>query len=126
MGERVLWMAGNGVQQARLNLTPPHLGPVEIQIRVKNEQASVNFIAQHPFTRDALEASIPRLREMLGESNLNLADVHVGSGNTNGGGTDKGEQQAGSAGASWSNRTIATEETPKPTRTRLGLVDDFA
>ncbi len=77
MGERILWMVGRQVQGAEVRITPPQLGPVEIQISIRNDQANVTFTAQHGVVRDALEASIPRLREMLSENNLQLANVDV-------------------------------------------------
>jgi flagellar hook-length control protein FliK len=78
MGDRIQWMVGHNIQQAEIKLNPPHLGPLEIKISLQNDQTNVTFLATQAPTRDALEASIPRLREMFGEVNLNLANVDVG------------------------------------------------
>jgi flagellar hook-length control protein FliK len=89
VGERIQWMVSRNLQHAEIKLTPPDLGPMEIKISLHNDQTSVNFIASHAATRDALEAAIPRLREMFGGINLNLANVDVGqhqSGSPGGGG----------------------------------------
>ncbi len=130
LGERVLWMAGRDMQQAEVRLNPPQLGPVEIRVRVHNDQASVSFVAQHPFTREALETSIPRLREMLGDANINLADVDVGQRDTreSGFGQDDREGSNGDGGDGWQAGTDVHTEDHKeaPTRIRSGLVDDFA
>ncbi len=77
MGERILWMVGRQVQSAEVRITPPQLGPVDIRISIRNDQANVTFTAQHGVVREALEASIPRLREMLNENNLQLTNVDV-------------------------------------------------
>ncbi len=77
MGERIMWMMGKGVQAASIRITPPHLGPIQVQLSVQNDQASVNMIAQHGVVKEALEAAMPRLREMLAESNLQLVNVDV-------------------------------------------------
>jgi flagellar hook-length control protein FliK len=77
VGERIQWMVSKNVQQAEIKLTPPNLGPMEIKISMQNDQTHVHFIANHSATREALEAAIPRLREMFGEINLNLANVDV-------------------------------------------------
>ncbi len=77
MGERILWMVGRDLQAASVNIKPPHLGPLNIQISIQNDQASVNFTAQHGVVKDALEAAIPRLREMLAENNIQLVNVDV-------------------------------------------------
>ncbi len=77
LGERLVWMVRNEFQQAEIRLNPQHLGPVEVRIEIRNEQASINFSAHHMATRDTLEAAIPRLREMLGEAGVFLANVNV-------------------------------------------------
>ena len=78
MGERIQWMLGRQIQHAEVKLTPPHLGPLEIRISVQQDQASVSFMVAQAPAREALEAAIPRLREMFGDANLNLANVDVG------------------------------------------------
>lgn len=77
MVARVVWQIGAQVQQAQFQIHPPELGPVEVRVSVNNDQASVQFIAQHGFVRDALEDSIPRLRELLSHGGLTLANADV-------------------------------------------------
>jgi flagellar hook-length control protein FliK len=130
LGERVLWMVGKDMQSAEVRLTPPQLGPVEIRVSVQNDQASVSFSAAHPFTREALEAALPRLRDMLGESNLQLVDVNVGDGHGSrdqaGRGGDGG-RASGVAGGWGDGDEALVEDTTLPTRRAgLGLVDYFA
>ncbi len=92
LGERLVWMVKRDLQQAELRLNPQHLGPVEVRIEIRNEQASIAFSAHHAVTRDALEAAIPRLREMLGESGVNLANVDI---SRQQGGSGQGQRQGG-------------------------------
>jgi hypothetical protein len=94
VGERIQWMVNQNVQQAEIKLTPPNLGPMEIKISLQNDQTSVTFIATQAPTREALEASIPRLREMFGEINLNLANVDVGHRQASESGREGAEQEA--------------------------------
>ena len=75
--EQDSFMLKGGFQQAEIKLNPAHLGPMEIKLTVNDDQANVNFVAQHAPVRDALDAAIPRLREMLEQQGLNLADVDV-------------------------------------------------
>lgn len=128
LGERVLWMTGRDMQQAEVRLNPPQLGPVEIRVSMHNDQANVTFVAQHPFTREALEASIPRLREMFGESNINLADVDVGQRDARDSGSRQAEPEGTQAGDGlWMSADTAPDEhSVVMTRSRSGLVDDFA
>lgn len=77
LSSRVIWMATEGLQQAALKLNPANLGPVEVRLRVQNEQVNVAFIAQNPATRDALEQALPRLRESFVENGLALSSADV-------------------------------------------------
>lgn len=77
--QRVAWAATNQHQVAELHLNPPNLGPVEIRITVSNDQATAVFVSPHASVRDSIEAALPRLREMLGESGLSLGNVNVSS-----------------------------------------------
>ena len=77
VGDRIMWMMGKGVQAASIRINPPHLGPIQIQMSVQNEQANVQMVVQHGAVKEALDAAMPRLREMLNESNLQLVNVDV-------------------------------------------------
>ncbi|TCK18841.1 flagellar hook-length control protein FliK [Thiogranum longum] len=77
LGERLQWMVGQGVQRASIKLNPAHLGPMEVRIQVTNEQANVHFTSAHTVVREALEASLPRLRDMFDNAGVELAEVDV-------------------------------------------------
>jgi hypothetical protein len=78
VGERIQWMLGKHVQEAEVKLNPPHLGPLEVRISLQHDQANVHFMASQAPTREALEAALPRLREMFADANLGLLNVNVG------------------------------------------------
>lgn len=129
-GERVAWMVRDGARLASLRLDPPHLGPVEVRVSVSNGEASLSFVSAHAPVREAIEAALPRLREMLDEQGLGLGNVDVssrergddnqprrGGGRSNAGGPDVDVEhgdEGESAGA------VAT------VRTRQGLLDRYA
>lgn len=87
VSDRIMWMVGNKSQSATIRITPPQLGPIEVHVVVQKDQASVNFTAHNGVVREALEAAIPRLREMFNENNLQLVNVDVGQ-------KDAGEQRS--------------------------------
>lgn len=126
VGERIQWMVGQNIQQAEIKLTPPNLGPMEIKISLHNDQTSVSFVAAQAPTRDALEASIPRLREMLGEINLNLANVDVGHQEA---GESSGERSAESA-TEYADESATLEWSAEAGSARVingnGLLDTYA
>ncbi len=128
LGQRVQWMVNQNIQQAEIKLTPPNLGPLEIKISVQHDQTHVTFLAAQAPTREALEASIPRLREMLGEINLNLANVNVGQqqagGSEQGGATHSPGFSGGEDVASTSVQ-LSTESSGQRLSGR-GLLDTYA
>ena len=79
MTQQVSFMLQGGVQKAEIKLNPAHLGPMEIKLSINDDKASIQFVAQHAPVRDALDQAMPRLREMLEQQGLNLADVDVSS-----------------------------------------------
>jgi flagellar hook-length control protein FliK len=74
---QVQWMVSNNLQSATLQLSPEHLGPVEVRIDVQSSQVNVSFTASHPDTRSALEQSLPQLRAILANGGLTLGQATV-------------------------------------------------
>lgn len=77
LGEKLVWMYKQDIPSAELRLNPQHLGPILIKVDVNQDQATVTFTAHNAAVKDAIEAALPKLREMLGGQQLNLADVNV-------------------------------------------------
>lgn len=77
--QRVTWIATNNQQIAQLHLNPPNLGPLEVRISLNSDQASAVFTSPHAAVREAIEAALPRLREMLADNGLSLGNVNVSS-----------------------------------------------
>ncbi|AMK78195.1 MULTISPECIES: flagellar hook-length control protein FliK [Methylomonas] len=140
LGEKLLWMHKQAVPSAEIRLNPEHLGPISIKIDVNQDQASVVFTAQHAAVRDAIEAAIPKLREMLGGQNLNLADVNVSqqqseqrsgresfqaAGEQNRGGNNQGQGQADSPATDASNTILDEIEAGRAIASN-GLLSLFA
>ena len=80
LGARMAMMVRGGESSASLQLTPVDLGPVEVNVTVRDSQASIHFGAAQAETRALLEASIPKLREMLAAQGFNLMDASVSQG----------------------------------------------
>jgi len=89
ISDRVMWMIQGEQQFAKLRLNPPNLGPLEVRVNLHQDQASVSFLAQHAAVREALEAALPRLREMFDQQSLQLVRADV---------SDPGAHQGDGAG----------------------------
>ena len=79
MNERVTWLVGQRMQSADIQLTPPQLGPVEVRITIQNDQANLFFTSQSSAVREAIQAALPRLNEMLAQGGLSLGQTSVGA-----------------------------------------------
>ncbi|MGR8931596.1 MAG: flagellar hook-length control protein FliK [Gammaproteobacteria bacterium] len=77
LGDKLIWMHKQAIPSAELRLNPAHLGPLQVKVDVSGDQATVTFTAHNLAVKEAIEAAIPKLREMLGGQQLNLADVNV-------------------------------------------------
>lgn len=81
--QKIVLMANQQNQVAEIRLNPAHLGPVEVTLNMINDQgtqaATAHFMSAHLAVREAIEASLPKLREMLAESGIALGNVTVGS-----------------------------------------------
>ena len=104
-------MMSKNIQRADIRLDPPELGSVHIRVNMSGEQASVQFQAQTQQARDALETTMPRLREMLEQQGINLADTQVGEQSKEGGRTAGGQAGGTNDGEDWAvEGEIALEE----------------
>ena len=77
LGERLLWLVREGVHEARLQLNPRELGPIEVRVGVSDGAAQLSFSAQHAGTAAAVQQSLPQLRELLAQQGLQLGQADV-------------------------------------------------
>jgi flagellar hook-length control protein FliK len=77
LAERVTWMVDNNLNGAKLQVNPPQLGPIEVRIALQGNHAQVWLTSHSAVTRDALESSSPKLREMLGAQGFGQVSVDI-------------------------------------------------
>ena len=98
VGQKIIWMVAGKEQTASLTLNPPDMGPMHVVLSVTGDHASVTFTAAQPEVRQALEAAMPKLREMMGENGIALGNATVNAGTPDGRQAQQGEQQRGQPG----------------------------
>ncbi len=132
MGNRLVWMATNNHQVAELRIDPPQLGPVEVRLSIANDQASLSFASPHAAVRDAIQASLPRLQDMLQGLGISLGNVSVGAESFAQGNPDHSALAQGWAGAEHALADPAyllhpgTAAGVLPLRAGLGVIDVYA
>jgi len=77
LADQLVMFAGEKQQIVELRINPPHLGPVDITLTVSDDQASAVFASPHAIVRETIESALPRLREVLAESGINLGQASV-------------------------------------------------
>ncbi|MCB1671997.1 MAG: flagellar hook-length control protein FliK [Gammaproteobacteria bacterium] len=72
LGNHIRWMNNLNLSSAELKLSPAELGTLEIRISADDDQTRVSFITSNVAAKELIESSLPRLRELLGQSGLLL------------------------------------------------------
>jgi hypothetical protein len=125
-GLQVSVLARDGVHKAELHLNPREMGPVSVQIVVDGTQARIDFGADVPATRQAIEAGIPELASALREAGLTLhgggVSPHAGGREERGGG-ESGREPARTAST---DEPLAAAHRPRTLHGVPGGVDLYA
>lgn len=92
VAEKVQMMMSKNLKNLDIRLDPPELGRMQIRMTMNNDLANVHFTVANPQARDLIEQTLPRLREMLAQQGMQLADSSVQQ-------QSNGQQQSGYANA---------------------------
>lgn len=126
LAERMVWFSANQVNHAQLDLDPPDLGPLQVRISSSGEHTHLSFTSPHAAVRDAVDANLPRLKEMFENAGLSLGDVNV---------SDQSREQARESFVARSQASHELEDAPadgddtliqSPVTGSLHMVDYYA
>lgn len=128
VGQRLMLMINSGGQDARLRVYPETLGSIDIRLKLDGEEARLTLVSPHASVRDALELAVPRLRELLTDAGVGLAQVDVGAGDPQTAGESGFGRRAETPGSSAADPGSADAAEPVPDTWPVpsGLVDTFA
>ncbi|MHC1653752.1 flagellar hook-length control protein FliK [Stenotrophomonas maltophilia] len=126
IGARLGWLADQKIGHAHIRLSPDDMGPVDVRLQVNGDKVHASFSSPHVEVRQALESSLPRLRELLGEQGFQLAHADVGHQASGGDGHASGRPGAGGmAGDGEPSPGDASVSSAQLIRQR-GLLDAYA
>jgi flagellar hook-length control protein FliK len=77
---RIHWMVDHGIGEARIKLNPPELGALDVKISLLDDKTYVQLTSASASARDELSQTLPRLRELLSSSGLDLGGATVSDG----------------------------------------------
>ncbi|TKE96835.1 flagellar hook-length control protein FliK [Vibrio kanaloae] len=97
VAEKVQMMMSKNLKNLDIRLDPPELGQMKIRMTMNNDVANVHFTVSNQQARDVIEQTLPRLREMLAQQGMQLADSSVQQQSSGQGqeSYNNGEQQSG-------------------------------
>ncbi|MBE3674306.1 flagellar hook-length control protein FliK [Pseudoalteromonas distincta] len=113
--ERVSSMLSINNKEAEIRLDPPEMGSMQIRIRSDAEQAHINFVVQNQQAKEALEQSMPRLREMLAQQGLELGESTISYGQS--GGETAEQSESGAQGNLANNKSVNDENDEQANNT---------
>ncbi|HIE5513973.1 TPA: flagellar hook-length control protein FliK [Stenotrophomonas maltophilia] len=126
VGARLGWLADQKIGHAHIRLSPDDMGPVDVRLQLNGDKVHASFSSPHVDVRQALESSLPRLRELLGEQGFQLAHADVGHQAPGGDGNASGQASGGGiAGDGEPSPGEASVSSAQLIRQR-GLLDAYA
>jgi flagellar hook-length control protein FliK len=132
--QKIIWMSTQQKQTAELRLNPPDLGPINVVLKISDNQVTAQFTSPHSAVRDAVENALPKLREILADNNIMLGNATVSD--------QPPRDRSGNEFMNQNPRATTRSETPHiaiesnallpasaqdlPARRHNGLLDTFA
>ena len=77
VAERINMMMAKNLKHVDIRLDPPEMGRMHIRLNMGSDSAGVQFTVSNQQAREAIEQSLPRLREMFAQQGIQLADTSV-------------------------------------------------
>ena len=116
VGQRILSEMEKGQWHLKLQLRPATLGHIEVEMRMRSGEFDAVFTAPNATTRDLLQDGMSKLRETLSQMGMDVANIHVGNGQTgqSGGDPTPGSRQGKTAKTEANAQVAATETTRAP------------
>ena len=127
LGQQIVWMVGDQQQVAEIHVNPPNLGPLDIKLTIDGAQTTALFSSPHSEVREAVEAALPRLREVLADSGIMLGNASVTADTPRDGRAFAEPPRRSRSSGNNAGDTSAEAQLPPPVITRSrSLVDLFA
>lgn len=126
IGARLGWLADQKIGHAHIRLSPDDMGPVDVRLQLNGDKVHASFSSPHVDVRQALESSLPRLRELLGEQGFQLAHADVGHQAPGGDGNASGASGNGGTAGDGEPSPGDTNVSSAQLIRQRGLLDAYA
>lgn len=124
---RIGWLADQKIGHAHIRISPDDMGTIDVRLQMDGDRIHATFASPHVDVRQALESSLPRLRELLGEQGFQLAHADVGQHAGEGGSDPRNGDPAAMGGHRDGEPTrVETTVTAAQLIRQRGLLDTYA
>jgi len=122
IAQRLVAQMERGNWQVRLMLRPQSLGQVEVELRMRSGELEASFRAAQAFTRELINDSLPRLREVLSQMGMDVASFNIdGRQGQPSGGNSTPREQAKDASTTALSEAAGGTHSAASRPTRVGL-----
>lgn len=77
ISQQILLSISNKENKAEIHFKPEYLSPIHIKIKIKNDEATLNFVSNHKKIKYFLKDSIPFLRSALIKNGIKLEKINI-------------------------------------------------
>jgi flagellar hook-length control protein FliK len=77
VAEKMIIGSSKKMQSIEIHLHPTELGSLKTEIKFSDDKTDIIISSPLNHVRESLEANLPKLREMFGDSNVNLGSVSI-------------------------------------------------
>jgi flagellar hook-length control protein FliK len=75
--QQIVWLSQQQIKSAIIRLNPKEMGALEVNLKIDKNHAIIQMTTHHDSARDAIEQTLPKLRDMMHEQGIHLDDVNV-------------------------------------------------
>ncbi len=127
LSARIGWLADQKIGHAHIRISPDDLGAIDVRLQMDGDRVHASFSSPHVDVRHALESSLPRLRELLGEQGFQLAHADVGQ-HAQGGASSSGNGHGSGNGGGLDSDPAPGEVTVSAAQLirQRGILDAYA
>lgn len=127
LSARIGWLADQKIGHAHIRISPDDMGTIDVRLQMDGDRIHATFASPHVDVRQALESSLPRLRDLLGEQGFQLAHADVGQHAGDGGAeTHRGAPPAQGSRQDGDASRLETTVTAAQLIRQRGLLDTYA
>lgn len=126
--DRMQWMMQAGKQQARIQLSPPELGHIDLRMVIDQGHLQAHLGTENPLVKEMIESNLGQLKQQLAGLGFVVEEfsVHVGADSRDFMDRDELWGKTGKTGSSgWTREPGIEPAIPDPSETRTAAEDRY-